>query len=609
MNLKKISFFVFLALATFIFGSAKIMAAGNPVEMMNYEQNYNAPFEAGINCNPPETFNEYDVCKEECKIPNKCLLNDSWCFYCQKAATSLIPIGQKPGLWQGLKQALAKIGQEIKNAVNKIKNAIINIVNKKPEAPQTFSLGDVMKEIIKYGEQSEKGSDQAEKIDSDLEKAIAQAQDIGDILKLQSMILFWCSEKNQNNHEAEEKCRQDLMAKLRTQGDIIKEKMLAAINEKDISIEMYKKIIALRSILMVGTSARDEGILFSTENIKKVQAALKDKAQKWFKNKLNNLNLEELSLWYSFALANTSASGTGEGLFEGSDPLADLQYRARRAALQQMLEIDICNPDPKKLAALQNLLKNDPGCEKLLGDANACKQIMAGNLEAAYNRLYNKDDGNEANQEKANQTPLPPECSKKQAAETPKAEQPESTSAETQPQTSADNNQPQQPADGPATDTNINELPPAEAGSEPDEDVGTITEPGTTELTEEIPPVSIPETIEPPEDETPLPNLPEEDVVVPNEPLPTQICEVTILTDALIGWTYQLSNCDKPWSAGLSCSLECGSIPPLYIINREENLCNETAGGFIDTNVTIFCHPLPLPPPHYSSCLSVCLSR
>lgn len=608
MNLKKISFIISLFLAIFIFSGVKAMADDTPDNLADYEKNYNAPYDAGIKCIPPETFNEYAACKEECKAPNKCVINDSWCFYCQAASTSLMPAEQKPVLWERFKQALVKIGLGIKNVFNKIKNAVVNIINNKPEAPLKANLSDITKEIIKFGDESEKKPEQAEKIELDLDKAIAQAQNIGDIFKLQSMILLWCSQKNEGNFEAEEKCRQDLMAKLRAQGDIIKEKMLAAIDENDISADTYKKMIALRSILMAGTSARDEGILFSTENIKKVQAALKAKAQKWFKNKLNNLKLEELSSWYFFALANTSASGEGEGLFEGSDPLAQLRYRARRAALQQMIEIDICNPDPAKLAALQNLLKKEPGCEKLLGDANACKQIMAGNLLAAYNSLYNKDDGDEANQEKANQAPIPPDCKKKQAVETPQGEDAEKAAPETQPQTSPENNQPQQPADQPATNTNSNEQPPADAGSQPNENV----EPIITEPPEETPQNTVPETTNPPEAEIPPApiNLPEEDViVVPNEPLPIQTCQVNILTDSLIGWTYQLTDCNKPWTAGLGCSLECGSIPPLYIINREESLCHETAGGFIDYNVTIICHPIPLPPPHYSSCLSACLSR
>lgn len=636
--IKKISTFILFLLTISVFSVLPQKALAN--EAGDLGKLEKGPYTLNTTCKEPPAFLDIDLCKEDCKSPNRCILEQDWCYYCVSESGKTIDTSLKNlGFW-------GRMGNGIKNLfkpkgfIGKALNAVVNLVkggggNQKEEvvAEKPSKITEASKGIMEYKKDEDPDGKKAEKTRKDLEAAIDGVDNMGDLLKMQSLIIYWCSKVNEGNHEGESKCREELAERLKKQGDKIKEKLLAEINENEASGETYKKMVQLRSILMAGTSASDEGTFFSTNNIKKVQAELKKKAHAWFRNKLNSLSLEEIVGWYPFALANTSASGVGEGLFEGSIPMNMWQYRARRLALQKMAEIDVCNPDKKKLKEFQDLLNKEPGCEKILGNKNACRQIMAGNLEAAYYALYNQDEDDESSNENPNKVAIPPECKKKTTGEIEEKKPVESMENYTQTQSATkpapevekkkpvesieNNTQTQSPAKPVITPSpTIPVVSPTP--SQPNQ--GISETPQTTPTTDEPnhPIINEPEVTPPPLPPIPLPvtEYEPEHIIPPPEPdpgttvipvAPIYSCDVNISSDTLLGWNYSLNNCNKSWSNGLICSIECGAIPPMYVFDKNEGLCNETAGGFIDTNIIRPCEPRPYPPPHMSVCMRDCL--
>jgi len=347
-------------------------------------------------------YKEVKICETEC---DECVLDNELCWSCKNQSKNKESIS----LWA-----------HFKNWVGAVKDFFIKII-KQVTGTKDLDI-ETPKDNIEQSIQSVSNyhNDQDKKIESEIEQElkekISSAPDFGRLLKLRSLFMIHCSDKYPDNLKEEQECQAIFMKVLKKRGDQLKEKLFSDIDVDNPSGETYQKIVALRALLMAGRNTRDEGVWFSTDNINKVMNGLKVKMKKWFQNALLQEKFSELDQWYALAkaymLPQEDGSEIGGGLFEGGNPILYVQYRARRLALQEMIKINICNPDPAKLKQFQARLAN-PGCEKLLGNRQACRYINNGNLEAAYASLYDKDRGDESNKVPANKVPEPIDCSKK----------------------------------------------------------------------------------------------------------------------------------------------------------------------------------------------------
>lgn len=118
----------------------------------------------------------------------------------------------------------------------------------------------------------------------EIETAIKDANNMVDVIKLQSKIQLFCQENYPSHIESEEKCKNNLMLKLRQKGDKAKEK---AVAEVDNSTDKIARIMELLALLKAGESASGKGILFSTKNITWARAELKKKADLWLANQVD----------------------------------------------------------------------------------------------------------------------------------------------------------------------------------------------------------------------------------------------------------------------------------------------------------------------------------
>lgn len=597
-----------------------------------------------------EAFNRYEelsLCKQKC---DECVLDDDLCWSCKNR-----PVTDENLSWWGkLKNWVIGLFKPVKQAppVNpsveqekrpgffkKLFDGIIGyIIGKSPETPK-----DVIQKGVENGLEKAKiagrsisdhanGNAKGEegRIDEELKSAIAEAPDMGTLLKLRSLILVYCSNKHAGDYEAETKCRNQFMDEFKKRGDELKEKLFAEIDPNDTSGNTYKKMEQLRSLLLAGQNARGEGEWFSTDNINKVMNGLKQKMQQWFEKALLEAELEDMAGWYSLAMAYTSAyesetgGSKGVGLFEGADPLSQVRYRARRLALQRMMLIDVCNPDPQKLREFQQLLAKT-GCEQLLGNAKACEAIAKGDLETAYALLYNQDNGDEANDLSQNKASEPVECKKKKITETQTRTLEDTSKVNGDSAVDVQNGADQKEQMRESLDNLSEDGDGAQeqgldvTGDSAVQDVAVdvivekpvtdTSDTGNAKFTGDGDNNVFDEQSEQPINEPqiePEPMLPPEPEPIAEPITIIDQCLVNIFPDPVIGWNYSVQNCSKTYSQAFSLFIPCGSPPPLAIAEQLESgaMCYETAGGFIDRNVIIPCHPLPIPPPHVSECVA-----
>lgn len=107
-----------------------------------------------------------------------------------------------------------------------------------------------------------------------------------------------------------------------------------------------------------------------------------------------------------------------------------------------------------------------------------------------------------------------------------------------------------------------------------------------------------PETDEPPMDEPP-----EE----PQDPEPT--CQMTITPNDIVGWTYELSDCQTAHDDALMCVFECGWETPMIISpdQPDERLCYQAMDGVIYYDDILPCEPRPIPDDVVLECINDCL--
>lgn len=573
-------------------------------------------------------YEEISSCLENC---DECVMDDDRCWSCKN-----VVIEKEQGWWEKLtdwvyRTLWPKNAAEQRQAppqpqeaaqqgwFGRAWNVIANVFRKKDVAPavetetglsesvdaseETDPAGETLKtagtSIASYGQGEAAGEET--RIDGELSAAIAAADSVSDLFALQSLILYYCSEQHPGDNAAEQACRDRFMEELRKRGDAIKEELIADIDPEDASSETYKKMETLRAVLMAGTSASGEGEMFSIENVNKVMGELNEKANEWFRRRLLEIGLEDLAEWYALASAHTSAtSGDGVGLMAGGYPMAAFQYRARRLALRQMAAIDVCNPSPADLKALQDALSASPGCETLLGNAKACADIAAGNLEAAYKSLHDQDQGDSENELAANQTPEPVDCTKRAAATTDAGASGEAAAP--------DNGGASESVSG---EGGVEGGQPSSgggaSGGEPDEEsapaeIPAETEPAVPAVEEE--PVVTPAEPEPVVEPEPEPVIePEPEPVT--EPEPEYQCFIWTYDNPTTGWNFTVSECDKTYSDAFGKFPGCGHPPPLVEVTDEPGLCYETGAGFINTDIIIPCRYEAPPSQGILDCVSL----
>ncbi len=607
------------------------------------------PFDATGLC-VDEGYERYETpieCEERC---DNCVLDEDQCWSCQSQPEP----ETTPGLW---KRFTNWVGSFFSRVVQFITG---NAPTEEPDpnrselniAWRTASAAG--KSVLGYHRGEGRGNEEA--INQQIKDALANADSIPDLLKLRTIFMIYCQDKHNQNYKSQAACMNDFMDEFRKRGDVLKERLLAQIDSSDGSAKTYKRIVGLRSILMAGTNASGEGYWFSTDNIKKVMEALKGKMKEWLQAALvHNASLENIHTWYYFAQAYTKAvvkegDSPGSGLMEGSNPSLLVRYRARRLALQEMIKIDICNPDPEKLKKFQELLSQPPGCRKILGSTVACADIMSGKLEAAYAYLYDMDEGDEANDMPQNKASEPIKCDKQSttttadtsddeplAVPTPPTEEsgddvgayeretqatdsdgnptqgdPPPVGADTEEGTEhtgadsgAASGNPEPDSTEPPGDTESDSTPASgdstdstDEPTEPNETDDPTVEPNGTGTPD---PCELPENLDSPECITagePNPEEPTATPVVPPDPEePYSMCDVVIISDPIVGWDFYTQDCNAAREDVIFAFTSCGWQPPLVVADDSgpEIMCYETAGGFIDYQSIIPCHPIPWP--------------
>lgn len=390
--------------------------------------------------------------------------------------------------------------------------------------------------------------------------AIVQATQnasIKELIKLERIIREFCKKSSpySSNYMNTPEC-QSLISALKKRGDVLKEEMFADIKQDD--SDFIKKLSELQALMELSMSASEEETLFSKENIKKISRESKKKFRSWFKARLNadDDSLEEAIQLYLLVKSMERASGEyahteDEPGLLGSDVIEKIshaKYNVARQLLRKISEIDVCNPDPEELEKLKKLLrpKTKVGNPRLfcynMVQEETCDNIFAGDLASAYAWLYERGDFKNNNPE---QLPAPPiDCTNK--TNTTSVSQESNTSNTTILTLKED-----------SEDFSNNDNPT----------------PTTTQLEENAP-----------------------------EPVDV-LCEVRITENEIIGWEYELLNCEEDFEKSIPLWLECGSPPPMIVAHQEFNECYETGGGFIDTNILIPCQPLPMPPADIIMCV------
>jgi len=613
--LKKIAFL--LALFNLLFlnfaGAQEIQLYTESIEIDGYnysvnEDNITAQVNSPCKKEKGRGFEEINNCS---KICNKCVFKDDGCWDCLDAPQS-----------QKIKEAIGFFGK-IKRFINKVFQAIVAIVKpnpkavKKEQSVQNQVNNSLGQKILDYHNDSNNKLS-SEAIENELEKAFGSAESISDLLKVRTLMMLYCDDMTNGDSDKEDKCRGRFMRELKKRGDIIKERLIDAIDSDDTSVETYKQVMELRVILMAGTSASNEGVWFSTENIKKVRKELAQKAKEWFNNALENVELVDIYDWYTVASAHSDISGNGTGLFKDANLIAMVQARARINVMQMMLEMDICAPNPENIKHLQASLAHS--CEKLIGDTSACKYFMSGNLEAAYAKLYNLS---KADKPAIDNLPLPTDCSDGSIETTDDiSQETESTVIKS--------------SDEIVTTLKI----PTEATITENEDHAatiietTIPQETNYEVDEEGGQVQHEILDSPPEDEfgcndgTTSTCEIEEPIcdegstlairnncyycanieTCENITTPAETCYFNTYNNELTGWLYTTEPCDRTDETVMVCIFECEWEAPMLPTEEEDSLCYQVLNGVIHREEILPCEHRPIPTEDISDCVSACLS-
>lgn len=592
----KIKFLIFGLLLLIVPLQAYALKAPEPNKSSVY--NYNA-YEV-VTDNEGENHNLISACEkqegrffdkiEDCgAVCQECVLKENGCWHCLDSAPESSE--EKPtqtesnnGFWQ-----------QVKNWFLNLWNNFLNIFKAQPQnkagndqvgqVDREEGLGKKINKFLKAEQgEADMSEEEKEEIEKDLREKVSDARSLGELFKLRELVFWWCGERYGLEGEDYENCQDYFKNLIKKKGDKFKEKELEKINEEDISAKTFKQMENLYALLAAAQTARGEGTFFSTENIIKVRGKLREKAQKFIKKALLKAKWEEIEDWLNLVLVYTRASDSqGSDLFKGNYPLGEAQYRYRRLLLQKLAGMDICNPDPNKVRALRERLGSGQGCAIKLGSEQACQELAQGNLEEAYKILYKKDKNDQANDLEENQVFEPVDCdkSKEDSNSSAKEESKEEAGTETDLEDSTEEIK--------NTDT--------DTGSGVEVDCGD----GLCEFPEEE---NQEETAESSENvgETTSTSTPEE-----NEE--NNVCHFEIIPDNITGWNFRVNDCEKDEDFVYGCILECGPLPPQKIFNREEELCYETAGGFIDYNSEVICRNDPLPPEEIEICVSDCLNR
>ncbi len=584
----------------------------------------------------PPNFEEPSECVAFC---DSCVLRDDLCWYCDDE--DLVYEYQEKGLWNGIKNWFNRIfrpnapavgggqaaGQQ-KGWLGKVIDAVVNLFTKEDPEQAAEQVGnekirEAGKKVLEHHEakkKSEEGPSAAE-VENALKEAFANANNISDLIKLRSMMMWYCNNEYGISY-AEHECRERMMAEFKKRGDVLKHKLLDAIDPSSGSADTFLKMRSLYVILMAGKNASGEGVWFSTDNIKEVREKLRVKAKEWMKHALNKAGLAEMANWRIFADTYTNVSGGGSGLFTGFAPKGYVQYRAQRLVLQAMADMDICNPDPEKLKRLQNLLNNNGrSCVELIGSQDICNLINDGNIEEAYKKLYELGEDDEASKEDPNKAPEPVDCSKPatQTTDTTTGDETETDGDEEETTVSDNTVDPIQGAESEQSEQSqqsqvgtdesgesTSDLPEQEESEEPAPEPEIPEEPETKPSGDNESDQADEEDEDIPEDEEQEP-APEPDPEP--EPEPEYTCSVSTYFDETTGWDYSVSDCDYGYYDAFECWMMCGSMPPMVVAEQTEfeTLCYETAGGFVDYNMILPCRFDPEPPSDVAQCTSDCL--
>jgi len=360
-------------------------------------------------CDAEDSYEEFDDCKEDCKSPKRCVADTDACYYCKAPVDMPVivdaPVVKKPGF-------IGRVFKGIKNVVKKAFVKVKGVFKGKEARQQAADEFKVQEEqtkqdeveeqkesaqnrLLKYANRDPKGEhDKKEEsgIADDLNDSIKNAAGVGDLFELGTLVNLFCGETS-NEGQVSKDCEK-LKAALKKRGNQIKEELYAKLQVGNLTLDQIKEINQLLTLLSAG-----EGRYFSPENVTKVKKGVNEKAYKALKKQAMEIeDLAELQqLFIDVHVMNGLSSNMS--IFGGQrvQALHVLQHRARRLSMAALLAMDICDPDPKKMAALLAKLSNPPGCNELLGMPDVCQALKDGDAHQAYNLMYEHTKDNAMN--------------------------------------------------------------------------------------------------------------------------------------------------------------------------------------------------------------------
>jgi len=382
---------------------------------MNFEgvlmQSENGGLDYGLvqACDLEDGYESFDTCKDSCLSPKRCVADMDACYYCKASVDIPVVdalIVKKPGffgrVFKGIKNVVKKAIVKVKG-VFKGKEARQQVVDelKAQEKQEKQDEIEEQKEsvqnrLLKYVNRDPKGEHDTKEeagIADDLNDSIKNASGIGDLFELGVFVNLFCSETMDGGQFSED-CEK-LRAALKKRGNQIKEELYDKLQVGDLTPEQIKQVQQLLTVLGAG-----DGKYFSSDNVAKVKKGIHKKVLKALEKQVMEIqSLAELQELFNDLHAMN-------GLITNMDILGDeashagfvIQYRARRLTMGALLALDICDPDPEKLAALLAQLSNPPGCKELLGMPDVCQALQDGDAHQAYNLMYEHTKGDAMNQ-------------------------------------------------------------------------------------------------------------------------------------------------------------------------------------------------------------------
>jgi len=390
----------------------KILMTSNEIQEMMYDGVLMQSSDGGLEyelvnqCSSEEGFMDFDSCKEDCKTPKHCVIEEDVCYYCKVIVEVPVveeaPIVKKPGFFgkilNGIKNVIKKAAVKVKGVFQKKavrqkqaeEQKIEEEQKKKEEIKQ--EKHDAQNRLFKYlnrEPKSEHDKKEESEIAKGLNESIKNASGINDLFEMGVFVNLFCSE-TMNGGQYSKECEK-LKAALKKRGNEIKEELYAKLQVGNLTPEQIKEINQLLTILSAG-----DGRYFSAENVVKIKKGINEKAYKALKKQVMQIgDLAELQeLFIEVHSMNGLSSNMNIFGEKRESALHVLQHRARRLSMAALLALDICDPDPEKLAALLVKLSNPPGCKELLGMPDVCQALKDGDAHQAYNLMYEHTKGN-----------------------------------------------------------------------------------------------------------------------------------------------------------------------------------------------------------------------